>query len=235
MEVPDVSRDNGSAAVAGQSYTLSATTHAAAEAARTAADPAPAVAAEIPCAGAAPVNSYPYELYLDRDRCVDLLLPILEGIQLNVCDVARSLARQPRFNGHGSHFYSVAQHSVAVSYMVPPHLARCGLLHDAAEALLGDTPRPLLRMLGVVSKGEWDLYRQQIESLVAALFEFPYPLPVEVRVADDACLAREAEELFGTGTAERWQLPARPATWWVPPVPPDDAKQMFFRRWVELA
>jgi hypothetical protein len=95
----------------------------------------------------------------------------------------------------------------------------------------GDLPR----MLGVVRKGEWDLYRKQIESLVAALFNMPCPLPVEVRIADDACLAREAEELFGTGTAEMWQVPARPATWWIPPVGPDEAEALFLLRYEQLS
>lgn len=62
-------------------------------------------------------------------------------------DLARGLARACRFAGQGDAFYSVAQHSVLASFHVPPQDALHALLHDAAEAYLGDLTGPLKRLL----------------------------------------------------------------------------------------
>lgn len=64
-------------------------------------------------------------------------------------DLALALAHTCRFSGHVERFYSVAQHSIAVSHLVAArgHDARTqlqALLHDAAEPyLLGDLPGPI--------------------------------------------------------------------------------------------
>lgn len=62
-------------------------------------------------------------------------------------DLARGLARACRFAGQCDAFYSVAQHSVLASFHVPPQDALHALLHDAAEAYLGDLTGPLKRLL----------------------------------------------------------------------------------------
>lgn len=63
-------------------------------------------------------------------------------------EIAHSLSMICRFNGHCLEFFSVAEHSVHVWNLVrketdDPKIHRAALLHDAAEAYLGDIAQPL--------------------------------------------------------------------------------------------
>jgi hypothetical protein len=80
---------------------------------------------------------------------VDLLDPKPEQITLH--DIALSLSRLPRFNGHTcDRVWSVAEHSLLVADLVsvtvpdaPPALLLAALLHDAHEAYVGDRIAPV--------------------------------------------------------------------------------------------
>lgn len=69
---------------------------------------------------------------------------------VNITDIAHSLAMQCRFVGHCKYFYSVAQHSlraVQENRDVPLHLQKWLLMHDAAEAYLSDISRPVKKLI----------------------------------------------------------------------------------------
>lgn len=148
-------------------------------------------------------------------------------LDVRLVDIAHALSMINRFTGHSTSPYSVAQHSVHVSRLVPEGLALWGLLHDASEAYLGDVASPL--------KGMLPCY-QQIEELaqraIARAFGLRWPMPEEVKRADLSALAAEKAELFSV--AHDWGLgecqPAKIGT----PLPWYEAKSEFVSRFKEI-
>lgn len=66
---------------------------------------------------------------------------------IKIEDIAHSLSSICRFNAATPRFYSVAQHSIMCSYLVPPAAALYALLHDAHEYITGDISRPVQQVL----------------------------------------------------------------------------------------
>lgn len=132
-------------------------------------------------------------------RLFDLADPKAEDIHWP--DIAEMLAKQARFNGatRGA-FYSVAEHSLRVSHMVPPHAAAYALLHDAHEAFTGDHIRPFQRALSEASRTEILALQHQIDSAIHEAADLEWPpsqkILAEVSRADDAQLAIEIGTLL---------------------------------------
>ena len=76
-----------------------------------------------------------------QNKVLDLYKLKPEDIQVK--DIATALSKICRYAGRIPEFYSVAQHSVIVSKKVSPQLAFAALLHDAAEAYIGDVISPI--------------------------------------------------------------------------------------------
>ena len=73
---------------------------------------------------------------------------------VNIHEIASALAQINRFGGRGIYPYSVAQHSVAVaSHILDPAWKPFALLHDSAEAYLGDICKPLKDMTALQYQG----------------------------------------------------------------------------------
>jgi hypothetical protein len=154
--------------------------------------------------------------------------------EIDIDDIAHSLAYQCRFLGHTDGFYSVAQHSVLVSQMVPEQDALWGLLHDAAEAYLGDLPAPIKR------EPEMHVYRAAEERLlqaVAARFGLPPATPDSVKRADRIALATEFRDVTTVDDLD-WIVGecgfAPSEHLWIVPWPPAVAEDRFLRRYWDL-
>lgn len=147
---------------------------------------------------------------------------------VRIVDIAHALSMLCRYTGHCSKFYSVAEHSVHVSHVVPPDLALLGLMHDATEAYVNDLSRPLKRSLPDYRK---------IEALnwyaIAEKFNLARHLPREVHDADIAVLLTEQAALMPRLPAEQG-VSGEAARVHILAVSPPIAEKMFLQRYYEL-
>jgi uncharacterized protein len=150
-------------------------------------------------------------------------------------DIAHALSILCRFNAQCLRPYSVAEHSVHVSYEIAPHLALVGLMHDAAEAYLGDMPGPLKACLP-----HYHSIEGRLIAAIGGKFGFDYPekgTPEarELKRADIQLLVDEKAVLMAP-EPEPWPPAAPPVKnsgriqCWQPLV----AKETFLRRYREL-
>jgi hypothetical protein len=116
---------------------------------------------------------------------------------VDIRDIAHALANTSRFGGHTERPYSVAQHSVWVSRHCPKY-PLIGLLHDAAEAYLGDMVKPLKGDMLEYQRAEANLW-----AVIADKFRLPNELPEEVKVADRLALVTERRDLMKV-TGHKW-------------------------------
>lgn len=155
--------------------------------------------------------------------------------EVNIIDIAHHLSNICRFTGAVRQFYSVAEHSVHVSYLVPEEFAFEGLMHDAHEAYINDVARPVKSSLP-----DYKTLEQRNWEAVAHAFGLPFRLPPVVKGADNAILFAEQRELMPVPSAE-WLVDGRTfpiidvsnvrIQCWSPPV----AKAAFLQRFNQLS
>ena len=159
-------------------------------------------------------------------RAVDLLLPKVEQIHLD--DICVALERLPRFNGHTTHPWSVAAHSLCVAdaleltgALPEPAERLAALLHDAHEAYTGDIISP---MQAAIDRTEIRAIQAGLQQAIHQRFGLPASLPhntiVAIKQADLAMLAREKDSLMAA--------PPRP---WID-LPPPAAVNVFAPGWM---
>lgn len=153
-----------------------------------------------------------------------------EAGRCSIEDVAHALSHLCRFTGHTREFYSVAQHSWHCSHLVAPKHAYAALMHDAAEAFIGDIATPLKAMLP-----EYRAIEHRIEAAVFAQFNVPNPLPPEVKQADLRMLATEKRDLLPASCGD-WAIleGIEPIQRKIMPFHAEMAKGMFLQRYAKL-
>ena len=156
----------------------------------------------------------------------DLMAPDATG--LPITDIALCLASQPRWGGAARPWYSVAEHSVMVSRLVPAHLAYAGLMHDCEE-FLGDWPSPVKIMLGRAYVHE---RLDPVKTALRKRFGFNEDDPA-IKHADLVCMATELRDLLPPAWMEWGHLPP-PAPEHIQPVGPERAYALFLERYEEV-
>lgn len=146
--------------------------------------------------------------------------------QVNILTIAHGLSNLCRFTGQTCEFYSVAQHSVMVSHLVPREHALAGLLHDAAEAYVGDVSSPLKALLP-----DYRAIEREVERAVLRHFGLEPTLPPCVKLADMVALRTEQRDLMGVYTTADGIGPLADR---ISPLPPREARRVFLARFAVL-
>jgi hypothetical protein len=134
----------------------------------------------------------------------DFTVPTLKHVTLEA--IAHSPSMQCRFNGNTRRFYSVAEHSLRVAEFTWERwpqmrvlgdsdrvaVTRAALLHDAAEAIITDLPRPLRKMDSCAGVND-EISR--VESLIQDRWPGEYDHPAILQ-ADLAMLHTEKQQLL---------------------------------------
>lgn len=135
---------------------------------------------------------------------------------IDILDIAKALSRICRYGGHLDFHYSVAQHCVLVARDLEERgLDRqtqfAGLLHDAAEAYLGDVCGTFKDL------PQFEGYRE-LEYCLERTIEHRYGLPYgwlnhpEVKRSDARLLATEYRYLV-PNSQDPWGLKEPPTDW----------------------
>lgn len=106
-------------------------------------------------------------------------------------DIAHALSMNCRYNGHSEMFYSVAEHSVLVSKLVPEKDALWGLMHDVTEAFVPDVPRPFKHLIYGFKEFENILAKK-----MAKYYGLRWPEPKSVLHIDKNIVGSEARVIF---------------------------------------
>lgn len=156
-------------------------------------------------------------------------------------EIAHALAGRFRFSALTERRYSVAEHAVLGSRLLPPAFAGAFLLHELSEVYLPDIPAPLKPHVfvdhGEVAAVAWsDLEEQHTRTILKALglssIE-PLIYCTEVRTVDLAMLAAEKQVLCGP-EPEPWGLTVPAAMTPIFAWEPAQAKREFLARFADL-
>lgn len=161
-------------------------------------------------------------------RFFDILRP--DDYEFDIEEIAHALSNICRYTGHVDTFYSVAEHSVLVSRLVPDKLALCGLLHDASEAFVGDVSSPLKKLLP-----EYQKIEDGVQEAIAKAFRLPYPFPKEIHEADKRMYWNERQTVAPGPKDTLWHTEFRAARKVnATGMTPIMAKRMFLARYKEI-
>lgn len=155
--------------------------------------------------------------------------PRVEDVRIE--DIAHHLSRLCRFTGAIiPEHYSVAEHSVLVSQVVPRKHALAGLLHDAPEAYLNDINRPAKRSLP-----DYKALEARNWAVISYKFGLPLDLPREVHEADVRVFLAEVAAIMPPMPDTHGFEHVTPAAVTIWAHHPEAAKRRFMERFAELA
>jgi hypothetical protein len=152
--------------------------------------------------------------------------------EILITDIGHALGMLCRFTGHVRRFYSIAEHCVLGSRLVPQKDALWFLLHDASEAYITDLNRPLKHFTGIGS--EYLPVEAKIMGAICQKFRLPSEEPASIKKIDNAMLFAEKEQLLAPLEWDAKWGDIKPADVKVKCWAPEVAEVEFLHRFYEL-
>ena len=152
-----------------------------------------------------------------------------EASAFTILDIAHGLSNICRFTGQCRKFYSVAEHSVMASRLIEPEFAFEALMHDAAEAFVGDVSSPLKGLLR-----DYRVIEARVNAAICRRFGLPPILSDAVKRVDLAMLKTEQAQLMRN--RDNWPMLSGFEAFAIelPCWTPEVAEAMFLQRVEEL-
>lgn len=142
-----------------------------------------------------------HTIRLRSGKLLDLLHP--RPSDFTFADISGALSKICRYNGQIDRFYSVAEHCVHVLRQAekdgaPLLTQRLALMHDSAEAFVGDVTRPLRKVLS----SRFATLEAKLRRLIEAKYVWMSPAQIKRHVGhalhiDDEMLYAERRVIFG--------------------------------------
>jgi hypothetical protein len=155
---------------------------------------------------------------------------------INILDIANALANCCRYTGHVAKFYSVAEHSVHMSYCVTgpyeKEMRMWALMHDATEAYIGDMNWPLKQKPYM---RPYNKLEKKIMKIIAEKFELHEGFCPDIIKELDRCICQDEREALLPPSDKSWginpedKLNIKIECW-----QPHYARQQFLDRFKEL-
>jgi len=155
---------------------------------------------------------------------LDLISP--DPSSICILDIAHHESLINRYNGAVEH--SVAYHSYLASLLVPESMALAVLLHDAAEAYVGDDVKQKKNIV----RGSREL-EDRLQQKICEKYGLAWPQPPIVKQADLAIYALELVTLLGWKHKVK-ALPAAVRKMKIEPKHWEDVRHLFLSRFYEL-
>lgn len=174
----------------------------------------------------------PPVILTEAGREFDFLHPQFYAYDID--EIAHALSNLCRFTGHTREFYSVAQHSVLVANQFSPDDPDgvfAGLMHDAAEAFVGDVSTPLK-----VRLKDYGIIEAVVQGAINTHFLVANGYHNEIKEYDLRALATEKRDLM-PHTDTVWDVlkGVVPLDERIIPLPPREAKRLFLDLFYECA
>ena len=169
------------------------------------------------------MQTKPRIVYTNRGNQLDLTDPKPNAVDID--DIGWSLSNVCRFGGHSKVFFSLAEHAVAVSYMVSEKLAGQAFAYNFPCAYLGD--------MWVSKHFHWTVERWRVWKAISERFGVRYDIYGDVEFADRLATSTELRELT-TFPTSAWSGLPQPMSVDVEPIGKEHAYHIFLRRYRSL-